>query len=68
MPFFNTDTCSFLISELSKSFCTGFTTPEIHGFFSGARQVITFRPYVLLCMAFMFLSLAIAVSNVRHDL
>ena len=55
-----------LICKLSKDFCTGFTTPEIHGFFSGARQVITFRPYVLLCLAFMFLSLAIAVSNIQR--
>ncbi|XP_052256460.1 uncharacterized protein LOC127861822 [Dreissena polymorpha] len=39
----------------------GFTTAETSGFFSGARQVITFKPYMLLCASFMFQSLAIAI-------
>ncbi|XP_052777772.1 uncharacterized protein LOC128215088 [Mya arenaria] len=39
----------------------GFNTADGGGFFSGARQVITYRPYVLLCAAFLFLSLAIAI-------
>lgn len=39
----------------------GFTVADSAGFFSGARQVLTFRPYVLLCTSFLFLSLAIAI-------
>ncbi|KAH3698300.1 hypothetical protein DPMN_085819, partial [Dreissena polymorpha] len=42
----------------------GFTTAETSGFFSGARQVITFKPYMLLCASFMFQSLAIAANRV----
>lgn len=39
----------------------GFTAADSGGFFSGAKQVLTFRPYVLLCTSFLFLSLAIAI-------
>lgn len=46
----------------------GFTTVDSVGFFSGAKQVLTFRPYVLLCTAFLFLSLAIAVMNISNIL
>ncbi|KAL4236651.1 Major facilitator superfamily [Mactra antiquata] len=39
----------------------GYNTGDADGFFSGAKQVLTFRPYIILCTAFLFLSLAIAI-------
>ncbi|KAK3089836.1 hypothetical protein FSP39_006949 [Pinctada imbricata] len=39
----------------------GVVTDTSGGFFTGIREVLTFGPYVKLCTAFLFLSLAIAI-------
>ncbi|XP_053395659.1 uncharacterized protein LOC123525787 [Mercenaria mercenaria] len=52
--------CAFTVFFGSKE-KHGFTTVDSVGFFSGAKQVLTFRPYVLLSTSFLFLSLAIAI-------
>ncbi|XP_060554122.1 sodium-dependent lysophosphatidylcholine symporter 1-like [Ruditapes philippinarum] len=53
---------AYMISAVTVFFGSrDFSSADSDGFFSGAKQVLTFRPYVLLCTSFLFLSLAIAI-------
>ena len=41
------------------------TTADKGSFFAGLKMVLSFKPYMLLSGAFLFLSLAIAVSKIH---